>query len=396
MDDDYIGLRVAAFRQTAGLSQQQLGDKIGKSQGYISQIENGRRTVATRRLLIALAEALNVATTDLTAAKPTGQPDVERPLHEAVPDIRAALDGAHDTEPPPGSLSVDRLMSARMNCDYEALARLAPIMLHNRLQVSEISEDPAAYQQFAETAFTISMVVRPLGYVDLATRLAERAQFAAARSGNPVTQAAAEFARAQCALAVGVRGLRMRSLTLATRAAEQVEQGAPDNDGLTWYGLLHLQAALAAGSLELAAQAKDHLDEAKSAAQRVFGDPWRMDFSAANVGVWEAATHLELGNPGKAIECARKVDRTKLRTPQRRSHLLIHLGRALDADNRREEAVAAFLEADRIAPAEVRGRSTVREAVGDMLRQARRKAGSPELQKLASNLGVDPLSVTTQ
>lgn len=390
MEQDYIGRRVAAFRAQAGLTQTQLADLIGKSQGYVSQIENGTKSVTTRALLISLAEALKVPTTALTTAKPAGRPDAERPLHDAVPNIRAGIDGVYDGEIPPGELTVDRLMQARMNCDYLALANLGPTLLNKTLQVAEISNHPRAHQDLAKTAFTLSMALRPLGYVDLATRLAERAQYAAGHAEDPVTAAAAEFARSQCALSAGVRGLRDRSLALAGRAADAI-QNAPTVDGQAWYGLLHLQAALAAGSLNREALAIDHLDEADRAIAHVTGDPWRMEATPENAAVWRAAVLVEGSDPGQAIEVARRVDRTALRTPQRRSHLMIHYGRALLAAGRGDEAVRAFLEADAIAPAEVRGRSAVREAVGGLLRQAQRRAGSADLRRLATVTGVDPL-----
>lgn len=53
-----IGSALRAAREAAGLQQIQLGDRIGKTQGYISKIENGHQGVDVL-LLHDIALALN-------------------------------------------------------------------------------------------------------------------------------------------------------------------------------------------------------------------------------------------------------------------------------------------------------------------------------------------------
>lgn len=391
--DDWIGLRVARYRDLAGMTQRELADRVGVTQPYISQLENGTRAVATRALLIALAEALGVATTDLTATPPAARSEPERVVHEVVPYVRAALDGAEDVEPVPVAqlaADVDAMMRARMACDYPALARLLAPVLARTLALAE-TEDGPALGLFARACVTEALALRPLGYVDLATRLAERGQWAAAQADDLSAQAAAEYARAQSSLSGGVRGLRARSLTLATRAADTL-QGHDGDEARSWYVMLHLQAGLAAATLGRDDDAMAHIDEAAEVVARVGSDPWRMDVNASNVGVWRVAAALEGGDPGRAPEYARRIDTTKLRTVQRRAHLLTHTAHALYLSGDHEAATRAFLEADRVAEAEVRGRPRVREIVGQMVRDARRRAGSEELRDLARKVGVDPLA----
>lgn len=387
--DDWIGLRVARYRDIAGMTQQQLADRAGVSRPYIAQIEGGHRPVTTRALLIRLAEALGVSTPDLVTTPPVGRSDRERVVHQAVPGVRAALDAADDVAPIPAERladEVDRFMAARMACDYPALAELMAPTIARTLAATEAG-DVDARQLLARAVFTASMVLRPLGYVDLATRLAERAQWAAAGADDPAAVAAAEFALAQAAL---TSGLRARSLTLASRAADAIQADTTE-DGRAWYALLHLQAGLSSAALGDTETAAGHLDEAADVATTVTGDPWRMDLSPANAGVWRVAAVLEGNDPGRAVELARGVDRHALRTTQRQAHLHTFAGRALYLTGDHNAATRSYLEADRLAPAEIRGRGSVQEIVGQMIRDARRQAGSDQLRDLAVRVGVDPL-----
>lgn len=71
---DGIGERIAKYRRLAGLSAQQLSDKIGGmlSRSVIANIENGRKTDLTVDQLIALSWALDVPPVAL--ALPLDQP----------------------------------------------------------------------------------------------------------------------------------------------------------------------------------------------------------------------------------------------------------------------------------------------------------------------------------
>jgi len=220
-------------------------------------------------------------------------------------------------------------------------------------------------------------------------RLAERAVLAAKLTGDPACQAAADFALAQAILATG---LRKRSWTLARNAAERMQPHTGTDEGRAWYGMLHLHAALSAASLSQHDLAEEHVREAEEVAGRTAGDPWRMEFTPANVAVWRVGVVLENGEPGRAPELARKVDQSALRTPQRRARLHMDAGRGFHAAKRNDEAVRAFLRAEAIAPHETRSRATVREIIAHIVRDSSPRGGSDELRQLAVRMGIDPLS----
>ena len=60
---------VARWRDTAGLTQAELADRVGVTPSYISQIENGKKIPDKLSFLGAVADALHITVNDLT-----GQP----------------------------------------------------------------------------------------------------------------------------------------------------------------------------------------------------------------------------------------------------------------------------------------------------------------------------------
>ncbi|MGH3429139.1 MAG: hypothetical protein ACRDQZ_16490, partial [Mycobacteriales bacterium] len=98
-----------------------------------------------------------------------------------------------------------------------------------------------------------------------------------------------------------------------------------------------------------------------------------------------------LGEHGQAIEAAKAVHPELLPVPVRQAGFWIEFGRALVAERKtREEGLRVLLRAERLAPQRVRNDLFVREAVADLLRQARRDAGGRELRGLAWRMGVAP------
>jgi len=57
-------LKIKELRKVAGLTQQEMADRIGVAQSYFAELENGKKTANMVRLK-AISEALNVPVTDL-------------------------------------------------------------------------------------------------------------------------------------------------------------------------------------------------------------------------------------------------------------------------------------------------------------------------------------------
>lgn len=395
MPTDYMGLRIARWRDIGGMTQAQLADAVGVTREYISMIENGKRPVTKRSLLIALARALNVSFTDLTGQPREPESSEELVVANIESGVRTALDEDPDGEPLPDAAeirsTVHRVRIARMACDFPTMAALLPpLVIQTRVLAGSSSPELArvGLSSFVAATTDAAFTIKAHGHIDLAMRLAEAAQDAAASLGEPAERAAAAFAIAQCALA---GGSRRKSLRVTTEAAAALGDDG-DDDSLTWYGMLHLHAALSEAALGHSDNVAPHMAEAVAAATRVTTDGWLQELTPTNVGIWRVAIALENGEPDQAPQYARRIDRSKIRGVDRRAHLHIDTGRGLYAAGQVDVAVREFLRADDLAPQKVRSRPWVLELVGQMVRDAPRRSGSNELRELAARCRIDPLA----
>lgn len=388
-NDKGIGLRVAELRLMGGMTQLQLADTAGYTQAYISDIENGKKPVTTRRTLERLADALGVPQTQLTGMPLPPHTHEDLLSYKTVASIRAALDYPDEPVRPRRQhdliRAVNNLMSARMNCNYALLgAGLAPVIAEARAA----RENSAANENWANRVLvralvTASLTLKPIGWPDLAMRCAEQARDVAAAVGDADAYGAAEFAIAQCVLA---SGSRRRSYALAAAAARDLE-GSADNQAHAWRGMLHLHAGLSAASLSQSDTADSHLDVAEHLAPGVHSNPWFMEFTVANVRTWKVGAAVENGTPERAPQLALAVDRSQLHTRQRLSRLDIDTGRGHYLAGNPHEAVRSFLRAHDTAPMELRTKPSVVELVGQMNRDAAPRPDD-DLRKLAQLVGV--------
>jgi transcriptional regulator with XRE-family HTH domain len=397
---DYLGLRVARWRETAGMTQQQLADAVGVSRPYVTLIENGKRPVTRRSLLIDLAKALGVTVSQLLGQPAPLRDRDDMVMSRAAADVRVALDGDGPAARPVARMLPDRadtVISMRAACDYPALAGALPALIGDARLVAYDGPDEdtrrVGLAALVKACVYGTFAMKTAGYVDLAARLAEHAGRAAERLDSPVHVAASQMAACQALMAEGVR---RRALVISTGGADALA-GRLQLDGAPgWYVSLRLQAALCAASLGDRASAAAHLDDAADVAAGLAGpDGWHRDHQPTDVNVWRVTVALESdADAERAPDLAARVDRSRLRTPQRLARLYMDTGRGMWARGDREAAVSAFMAAYDTAPGEVRHRGTVREIVGQMVRDTRLAGGSDRLRVLAARVGVDPLSET--
>jgi transcriptional regulator with XRE-family HTH domain len=364
----------------------------GISPSYLSRLERGERLLDSRRLLWALADALQVAPSELTGQPYPPADAAQAAGHAAAHSLRAVLrdveigelDGAGTRPLPELARVVEEADRAAAASDYAALGAVVPDLIGD-LSVARAGGQGVRRRLLVRTLHDAFYLAKDLGHGDLAWAVAGHLDRAAAELGEPSWGALAGFVRSH---AVVGEGSRPRALRLAERAAEVV---APDEgDAGQVYGMCHLSAALQSAATGDTSAAGDHLTEAGTvAAHTGEGRFAGLMFGPTNTGIWSLAVHLELGEPGRGVEVARGVNVATIPSAGRQATFYSDLGQALARVRGREaQAVEAIRRAERLAPSRVRTRPSVRGVVTNLLHRAQHDSAGRELRGLAFRMGI--------
>ncbi|MEU7979863.1 MULTISPECIES: helix-turn-helix domain-containing protein [Micromonospora] len=389
-----VGRRVAYWRGRRNLSQQVFADRLGKSKSWVDKVERGVRTLDKMSTLQEIAAVLRIDPAvllgrDVQPAEVTGRAaDVAR-IRVALSryDIPLARPTGGRPVPPVGQAArqVAHAWTTFQHARYPDLAALLPELLAD-VERSHAA-DPAGRAALVETyRITASLLVK-LAVPDLAWLAVDRAMSAAA--GDPALVAAAAVQLGQVLRASDqARVAKSAMLAAAYRIAPpEIEGGAPAE--LSLCGTLLLQAAMAAASHGDDAAAVDLLDEAAALAAPVGDgqDHHRTGFGPTAVAVARAAAAIELGDTHGAVTRHKEVTRCDgwrwLPVEHRAAHL-VDAARAYLQGADPVSAGRVLVDADRIAPAEIRHRPAGRDVLA---RVAREPAAPASLVRLAATLG---------
>jgi hypothetical protein len=160
---------------------------------------------------------------------------------------------------------------------------------------------------------------------------------------------------------------------------------------MSLWGALTLQRAVIASRVNDPDTAYAYLDHAADVAGRLGEgrNDYNTEFGPANVGLYEIAVAVELGDAGRALRIASNMDATGL-SAERRARVLIDVARAHAQRRQISEAVAVLHEAEDITPEQVRGHELVRQLVSDLLTMQDPPSG--DLRGLAARVGAAKLS----
>ncbi|MEU2035753.1 helix-turn-helix domain-containing protein [Nocardia amamiensis] len=395
-----VGRRLREIRSWRGQSLEVVAGLAGISYGYLGRLERGEQPLSNRHTVEALARALQVAPSELTG-RPWESPDgVTAAAHSALIAFENALDECELGEDPEipirpwPEIAADlrRLRRYRQAADYAAQGGLTPGLL---------SELHAAYVRMPESREQVlrgliicydamAWATKRLGGRGLPLLAAKAAYQCAEELGSPASIGFAVWLRGSVAGEVS----RSKQYNRSVAMADQLSSHLDDSATIQSYGMLHLNAALAAAVQADRSTAETHLDEAAAVAARMddevgtFGGFW---FGRINVDIWRSSIGLELGDGVRAVEQAAHVPVEAIPSPVRQANYYAEVGRALLVEPKyRDRGLAMLLKAEAIAPQRVRSDFFVREAVADQLRTARRDAGGRNLRGLAWRLGIAP------
>ena len=287
---------------------------------------------------------------------------------------------------------VNEAWKLRQGSHYIELGQLLPGLLVDAQVVShEITGDQQAlaFGLLAHSYNTASSVLRKLGDNGLAVIAADRAVQAARTVDEPLLVAASAYRLANAFLPAG-RVVEAKEVALAAASGLESRLDASTAHLATWGGLL-LTAAVAAARQGDGGEAWELVGEAKVAARRLRTDHVDLHtiFGPTSLAIQGVQVAAELGDGREVLRRAKSVEPTRLPSHlvERRSHYLIDVarGHAQRADD--PAALATLLEAERLAPQEVRYNPIASELVMVMLKRERR-AATPGLRDLSARIGM--------
>ncbi|MGC4750053.1 helix-turn-helix domain-containing protein [Micromonospora sp. DT201] len=399
-DDVPIGRRVARWRVRRSMTQQMLADRLRRSKSWVDKVERGVRTLDRYSVIQELAHVLRVDPEVLLGQQPStpaGTPD-------GVDDIRATLaryDTPHAAVQPSEELrrEVGYAWLTYQHAHYGQLVRLLPGLL-NAAQAAQSPEVLVpAYR------ITSSLLVK-LGEADLAWLAADRAmatagdnQILAATATISVGQALRAQDRDRLALTALLPAAN-RVLPPATRSGDQevcvsfgdqtarkpLDHGGGGR-GRAVGGALLVQAALAAGGCGEHRRADELIDRAAGVAANLRGydDTHRTSFGPIAVELARVLSAAQRGDADEALHRHSAVVRREAwrRLPaEYRGAYLVDVARAYLQVGDLRGAARALVDADSVAPAEVRCRPLARTVIADVARAQPAPAGVARLATL--------------
>ena len=404
-----FGAELARWMLARGLGVRELHRRSGYSAGYITQLRQGHRTPspeAARDLDDALGAGGAIAKCAPLRERGRGglgagpaqlselSSGLRSPGHDPVTDRRAAgviaaigealhaapeRDPGPERHPPELEQDVLRAWQLRQSAEYARLGSLLTGLLR------DIACGEADAGMSVHVCNMTSSLLKRLGAFEMAAVAADRAFRAASQAENPLLVSAAKLRVANVYLAASRHA---EAVAVAAAAAEDLPiraTSAPQEAAA--FGALLLTAAVAAAKLGEAAQAWEFLGHARAAAalcDREHASLYAV-FGPVNLAVHGVQVATELGDGREALRRAELTDPGRMPAAllERRSTLLIDIARAQHMQRDQTSAAETLIEAERVAPLEVRYSGAARGLLAGLLGASR---PSPALRAMAVRL----------
>jgi transcriptional regulator with XRE-family HTH domain len=379
-----IGQRVRWSRLRLGLTQADVAASLGRTQGWLSKVELGRIELDSAALINKVAAALRVHPNDLVARPYTAAPAENQWQVSAALAVRELR--RYDLTPvfdgrPAGAAELwartARLHDLRDRALNTKILEAVPDLLREARALAEAADGREREEAFAVYAVVCKFAhtaAHALGHPELVAIAAERVSWAAARSGDPVLPAVADWMRiwdmwatedfADC-------------LALAARAMAAIEDLYRSGDpfAVRAWGSVALRAAVSSARDRQQSAAGDWMSAAREAASRLenpgeaFFDRHSLTFSPGNVAIHGVSVAMELGDYDGALSLAGGVPAAALSglPPSRLGHYHMDLATCRLSNGDRRTALAELERAERIAPQLIRNHPAARAMLRSMV-----------------------------
>jgi len=345
-----------------------------------------------RRDFVGLAGASMLGA--MLASDPDGNVVDAEPL-AAVLIGHAAGTAAGRTDTPADlaalAAAVSRARHDYQACRYSELIKYLPDLLA-QLHAASIALDGdtrlRVHALSADAHHVAAGLLLKLDDQGLAYLAADRSMRAARASEDPLIVGASSRIITHALM----RGGHMGAATAtASSYAAQLDRDVPSHtpESLSVYGSILLRGAIAAAGHDNRGTARELLDEADSAAQRlgIDGNLRGTGFGPANARQHRVNIAVTLGDAGTALQVARSIDLSTIKLTERKASLLIDTARAFLMWGKHEKAYIALRAAEQTAHEEVASRPAVHRLVRELVTSApltlRRDA-----EQFASQIGV--------
>ncbi|EGX55040.1 hypothetical protein SZN_34922 [Streptomyces zinciresistens K42] len=401
-----IGRRVRRARLRLGMTQADLAVALGKTQGWVSKMERGHIELDRVGLLNLIASELHVHPNDLIG-RPYSSSPAENQWQVSAAAIMRELrryDLAPVFDGPPrqaGQLwqETTRLHRLRDAAANVAVMEILPDLFREARALAEVTtghEREEAYAVYAVCCKFTHTAAHALGHPELIAMACERAAWSARLSGDPVMPAVADWMRVWDMWATADWD---DSVALSDKAIRSVQQDYDRGEPLAVraWGALQLRAAVSAARGGRKAEAKDRINHARSAAERMTetaGPPVRdrhsLTFSPGNVQIHAISVALEMHEQREALSINQRTSEELIAAlpHSRQGHHHMDLARAWLWDGNRDKALKELEKAEVIAPQLVRNHPIARSTLRSIV-YAERASTREKLRRMSDRFHLD-------
>ncbi|RKT83201.1 Transcriptional regulator, contains XRE-family HTH domain [Saccharopolyspora antimicrobica] len=388
---EVIGKRLREIRRARGKSLTVIAGLAGISASYLSRLESGERALDRRSLVVDLANALEVAPSELTDV-PLAVPR-ERSDDHALAQVRLALLATSLGEPRGEAQSFEQLrarvrhvLGALNGADNTQAGAALPGLIRDLHTTANTRHDePGVLRLLALTHMqgTQAWLVTIGAPMDLSWQAATLARQAAEQLDEPVSLGVSAYGTALGLLSAG-------AFDLAAQTLSDVELPLVTTEEVQLAGSLALASSLVSAAQKDQAERAAALDHAAELAERT-GETNLLGFGfgPSNVAVWRMQCALEAGDHAEAAAIAESVDPEALTVRARQAVYWREYGRALARlPKQRDTAVMVLRRAEQISPEHVHRHPFTCSTLSELVARAKRDAVGRELRGMAYRAGL--------
>ncbi|MBV9161182.1 MAG: helix-turn-helix transcriptional regulator [Pseudonocardiales bacterium] len=388
-----IGWRLRQVRRSRDKSLRVVAGLAGMSKSHLSEIERGDCALDSLSEILALAEVLQIAPSELirlpVPAPGNGATDA------AINAVRLALLAVSRDRPGGQVLSVEALrgrvasaLDAYWRCDpdYGGIgAALSGLIrdLHMSIAVGRDAAELLDLAVLLHSHATIGWLRRVGAAVDLRAQAAELARRTAQERDTPDARGLAVWGGLYVLVMTGAAELawaELDSVTVPTNSPESMQVAGELALCRSFLAAVDSRPGDVGAPLELATELAQRTGEVNA---------YGLGFGPQEIGQWRARAALEIQDYEQAVRVAEglRPETHPLRT--RQADYWLTYGRALARlRGRRDDAVMALRRAELILPHYVQRDPIVRDVLAELLVHGRRDAGGRELRGMAYRAGL--------